>query len=109
MLHCLPPLANTLCTLLQVFAEHRFLLQGTKVNSRGKEVPHGTRLYSIAASRRAGHRMHLVILRIRLDWLAQTLLRRTASVHEHCLHAAKRTSCGNNLFAGKRDMQTIST
>lgn len=24
---------------------------GTKVNSRGKEVPHGTRLYSIAASR----------------------------------------------------------
>ena len=26
-------------------------LQGTKVNSRGKEMPHGTRLYSIAASR----------------------------------------------------------
>jgi hypothetical protein len=25
--------------------------QGTKVNSRGKEMPHGTRLYSIAASR----------------------------------------------------------
>jgi ferredoxin--NADP+ reductase len=24
---------------------------GTKVNSRGKEVPHGTRLYSIASSR----------------------------------------------------------
>jgi hypothetical protein len=26
-------------------------LQGTKVNSRGKEVPHGVRLYSIASSR----------------------------------------------------------
>lgn len=26
-------------------------VQGTKVNSRGKEMPHGTRLYSIAASR----------------------------------------------------------
>ena len=26
-------------------------MQGTKVNSRGKEMPHGTRLYSIAASR----------------------------------------------------------
>jgi hypothetical protein len=25
--------------------------QGTKVNSRGKEVPHGVRLYSIASSR----------------------------------------------------------
>ena len=25
--------------------------QGTKINSKGKEVPHGTRLYSIAASR----------------------------------------------------------
>jgi ferredoxin--NADP+ reductase len=24
---------------------------GTKINSRGKEVPHGTRLYSIASSR----------------------------------------------------------
>lgn len=28
-----------------------FLLQGTKINSKGKEVPHGTRLYSIASSR----------------------------------------------------------
>lgn len=27
------------------------VLQGTKINSRGKEMPHGTRLYSIAASR----------------------------------------------------------
>ena len=27
------------------------LAQGTKVNSKGKEVPHGTRLYSIAATR----------------------------------------------------------
>ena len=27
------------------------LLQGTKVNSRGKEMPHGTRLYSIASTR----------------------------------------------------------
>lgn len=26
-------------------------MQGTKVNSRGKEVPHGTRLYSIASTR----------------------------------------------------------
>lgn len=26
-------------------------LQGTKVNSKGKEVPHGVRLYSIASSR----------------------------------------------------------
>lgn len=26
-------------------------MQGTKVNSKGKEVPHGTRLYSIASSR----------------------------------------------------------
>lgn len=26
-------------------------VQGTKVNSRGKEVPHGVRLYSIASSR----------------------------------------------------------
>jgi ferredoxin--NADP+ reductase len=26
-------------------------IQGTKINSRGKEVPHGVRLYSIAASR----------------------------------------------------------
>ena len=26
-------------------------MQGTKINSKGKEVPHGTRLYSIAASR----------------------------------------------------------
>ena len=26
-------------------------LQGTKVNSRGKEMPHGSRLYSIAATR----------------------------------------------------------
>jgi ferredoxin--NADP+ reductase len=25
--------------------------QGTKINSKGKEVPHGTRLYSIASSR----------------------------------------------------------
>ena len=25
--------------------------QGTKVNSKGKEMPHGTRLYSIAATR----------------------------------------------------------
>lgn len=29
----------------------RLSYQGTKVNSRGKEMPHGTRLYSIAASR----------------------------------------------------------
>jgi ferredoxin--NADP+ reductase len=27
------------------------VLQGTKVNSKGKEVPHGVRLYSIASSR----------------------------------------------------------
>ena len=27
------------------------VLQGTKINSKGKEMPHGTRLYSIAASR----------------------------------------------------------
>lgn len=27
------------------------IMQGTKVNSKGKEVPHGTRLYSIAATR----------------------------------------------------------
>ena len=26
-------------------------MQGTKINSKGKEVPHGTRLYSIAATR----------------------------------------------------------
>ena len=26
-------------------------VQGTKINSKGKEVPHGVRLYSIAASR----------------------------------------------------------
>lgn len=26
-------------------------MQGTKVNSKGKEVPHGVRLYSIASSR----------------------------------------------------------
>jgi ferredoxin--NADP+ reductase len=26
-------------------------VQGTKVNSKGKEVPHGVRLYSIASSR----------------------------------------------------------
>jgi Na+-transporting NADH:ubiquinone oxidoreductase subunit NqrF len=26
-------------------------MQGTKINSKGKEVPHGVRLYSIAASR----------------------------------------------------------
>jgi hypothetical protein len=26
-------------------------VQGTKINSKGKEVPHGTRLYSIASSR----------------------------------------------------------
>lgn len=26
-------------------------LQGTKINSKGKEVPHGTRLYSIASTR----------------------------------------------------------
>ena len=26
-------------------------MQGTKVNSRGKEMPHGTRLYSIASTR----------------------------------------------------------
>jgi len=26
-------------------------LQGTKVNSRGKEMPHGVRLYSIGSSR----------------------------------------------------------
>ena len=26
-------------------------VQGTKVNSKGKEMPHGTRLYSIAATR----------------------------------------------------------
>lgn len=32
----------TFCTLIP---------QGTKVNSKGKEVPHGTRLYSIASSR----------------------------------------------------------
>jgi hypothetical protein len=25
--------------------------QGTKINSKGKEVPHGTRLYSIASTR----------------------------------------------------------
>ena len=28
-----------------------FFTQGEKTNSRGKKVPHGTRLYSIAASR----------------------------------------------------------
>lgn len=27
------------------------VVQGTKINSKGKEVPHGTRLYSIASSR----------------------------------------------------------
>jgi hypothetical protein len=33
------------------FPIHNCSTQGTKVNSRGKEVPHGVRLYSIASSR----------------------------------------------------------
>ena len=35
----------------QIALGHRVALQGTKINSRGKEMPHGVRLYSIAASR----------------------------------------------------------
>lgn len=30
---------------------HFFAAQGTKVNARGKEMPHGVRLYSIGSSR----------------------------------------------------------
>lgn len=33
------------------WCERRIAWQGTKVNSKGKEVPHGTRLYSIASTR----------------------------------------------------------
>lgn len=38
-------------TVAQFALGHRVSLQGTKINSRGKEMPHGVRLYSIAASR----------------------------------------------------------
>lgn len=37
--------------LVQVLMRPLPRAQGTKVNSKGKEVPHGVRLYSIAASR----------------------------------------------------------
>lgn len=54
-----PPLHERRCNQQQPLTSPLFLFpasllgheQGTKVNSRGKEVPHGVRLYSIAASR----------------------------------------------------------
>lgn len=38
-------------TQVDTYQTHTVFTQGEKTNSRGKKVPHGTRLYSIAASR----------------------------------------------------------